>query len=79
MQSIAPSNADLAIIVLSIFIILIYVIFFYRKIEKKLEAVEKKSKLIQNNPSYSSLFHIHIFLIAVILLIMITIINRYYR
>ena len=79
MHSIAPSNADLAIIVLSIFIILIYGIFFYSKIEEKLGAVEKKSKLVQNNPSYSSLFHVHIFIVAVILFAMITIINRYFR
>ena len=79
MLSFAPSNADLAIIVLSVFIILIYGVFFYSKIEEKLEEVEKKSGLIQNNPSYSSLFHVHIFIIAVILLVMITIINRYFR
>ncbi|HQO40873.1 MAG TPA: hypothetical protein PK986_10420 [Spirochaetota bacterium] len=79
MQSIAPSKADSAIIILSVVIILAYLFLFYCRIQRKLDQIEHKSPLIKNNPSFSSMFHVHVFIIAVILLALITLINRYFR
>jgi|GEM_PF-6923413 len=71
-------SPDYLIIILIITSIIVYYSLFYRKIRDKLQKDRKNSKLLKNHPSYTTT-SIHFMIILVLSLIIITLINKYYR
>jgi hypothetical protein len=71
-------SADHLIVVLIFITVVLYYTLFYRKIRDKLINDEKKSKLLKNYPGYTTT-SIHFMIIFLISLIIVIVINKFYR